>query len=192
MASPVAAVRQPLSTRNINTSYFTVNPPQQTTTTKQSSTTSLLSHKRSISQISAGQENVTVQSQILDVAIGKTTSPRHTRSTSLPANQRATTPTTTANKPGVPLSHTQVAAFKQPLPRIRISATARQRQKTHDPRPQEQPVQEDKEMIEWRRSTKALFQRSVFYFDGLDGHFEEQVSILLARFGSVIHTSIQG
>jgi hypothetical protein len=184
MASPVAAVRQPLAPRNANTTYYPTPPSSATPAATGGTLTStkplqLLSHKRSHSQISGGQENASIQTQILNAAF-KTTSPHETKDVTT-ARQRTT------SKTGIPLSHAQAGFKLPPLPRPRTSTTTRQRQETHDPRAQEQPVQEDKEMIEWRRSTKLLFQRSTFYFDACEPHFQEQASALLPKMGAVIY-----
>jgi len=178
MASPIAAPRQPLSALDVNTTYYPSMPPTTNTTLTSIKPLQLLSQKRPHSQISGGsQENIlSTQTQICKTV----TSPRQTKEQSTALRQRTTT------KGGIPLSHAQAQGnFKLPLPRTRVTIATRQRQETHDPRAQEPIVQEDKEMEEWRKSTKSLFERSTFYFDGCDTRFQEQASAILPKMGSV-------
>jgi hypothetical protein len=178
MASPVAAARQPLSHLEVNTTFYPNNPSPTTSLTLSSTKPlQLLSQKRTHSQISGGQENISIQTQILNDAF-KTVPPRQTREP--PALRQRTT-----TKAGTPLSHAQ-AAFKEPLPRPRITMTTRRRQETHDPRTVEKSTEADKEWAMWRRTMKAKFQTYTFYFDGCESQFQEQMSILLPKFGAVI------
>jgi hypothetical protein len=155
MASPVAAVRQPLSTRTVNTANALYSNP--TTPTKQSAHHS---HKRSHAQFTSGQENVTLQSQIFNVLAAKLPSPSQSR-----------------HKPRV-----LVSTFKQPLPRATTRARpSTQDARTQG----NLPVQEDLELETWRKSTRGLIERGTFYFDSLDQQFEHFATAVIHRLHGV-------
>jgi hypothetical protein len=163
--SPVA-VRHPLAQRTLNTHY---NPSSTSSAGQKLQALSLkptAGQKRTHSHIT-GDENV--QSQILAAAC-TTPPPRQTR----PVLLKRPVPDTRL-KPSLQLSHAQ---FKPPLPKN--IETKRQRQETHDPR-----QEEDKELIEWRKSIKRLISSSTFYFDGMEDGFKEQAARWIARLGGV-------
>ena len=146
MASPVT-IRQPLTTRTVNTPFFDTKTP-------------VVGQKRSHSQITGGgQENL--QTQILGAL----------KSPSRPVKRNLVSRPTVQVQP----------QFKQPLPRAQ--SKSRQRQQTNDPAQTQEG--DSKAMQDWRRSMKATFASSTFYFDGLEESFKEQVTRWILRFGGV-------
>lgn len=162
--SPVA-VRHPLAQRTLNTQYNSSSTSSAGQKLQSLSLKPSVGQKRTHSHIT-GDENV--QSQILAAAF--TTPPRQTRLALL----KRPVPDTRL-KPSIQLSHAQ---FKPPLPKN--IETKRQRQETNDPR-----QEDDKELIEWRRSIKRLISSSTFYFDGMEDGFKEQAARWIARLGGV-------
>ena len=144
MASPLAAVRQPLGTRAINTHQQQHSP---------------LSHKRPHSQITTtGQENV------IPATTSITSLQSHIFNSIKQSPQSLVLPT-----------------FKHPLPKNPQQPRAHARNQTALPVTQH----EDLEMKAWRKSTTALIQRSTFYFDTLEKHFEQLATALVNRLHGV-------
>jgi hypothetical protein len=176
MASPVA-VRQPLTQRPINTTFY---PPTMNTTTTATRVVlkPLAGQKRTHSHIASGQENINLQQQILSgVAFKAPVLP-----TSRPKQTTVPTRPVVNAKPIIQIQ-TQ-SQFKQPLskPVIVVDTKSRQRQETHDPGVQVNDV----EMVQWRKAMRHTISVSTFYFDGLHEEFKDQATRWLNRHGGVI------
>jgi hypothetical protein len=178
MASPVT-VRNPLSTRSVNTPFYSPS----TTTTSTTAPTAVNTYtkpipgqKRTHSQITGGQENSNVQTQLFN---SFKSPPIQTRQ----AQRSRTLISETRVKPSQQTLQPQTT-FKQPLPKTIVTDTkGRQRQATHDP--SVAPVVEDKEMIRWRKSMKLTLSKSTIYFDGVEETFREQATRWITRLGGV-------
>lgn len=192
MASPVAAVRQPLAQITTNTAFY---PTTTTTATRPAVDKPIAGTKRLHSQINGGQENNNnnVQQQILRTAITF-------KSPALPSLSRQTSQLQPSPPPTErtvfrlqPSSNQtqphQSQQFKQPPSTKLVTVTPHQRQDTHNPGIV--VAEKDVEMGEWRKAMKNTFSTSTFYFDGLEETFQEQATRFLNRHGGVqIPTSV--
>ena len=161
--SPVA-VRHPLAQRNVNTPFYTTTTTT-TTTTNPSTQKLAFNYKPSLTGNKRSHSQLTNSENIQTHIFGQLTQSQARRSVS------------DARPKPLPMSHLQ---FKPPLPKVAVEVK-RQRQETHDPR-----VEEDKELMEWRKSIKRLISASTFYFDGMEEGFKEQATRWIIRFGGVV------
>ena len=185
MASPVA-VRHALSQRSINThAFYATTAPASTTSNLAGYKPSLATrHKRSHSQITSGQENIDVQQQILGAAL-KSSRTRQSKQTPQQQQQTQKRPTVadTCVKP-INQLQSQPSQFKHPPPKRPNGSEGktRERKLTQDTIA---PQEEDKEMIEWRKSIRRTLSMSTFYMDGLEEVFKEQATRWITRHGGV-------
>jgi hypothetical protein len=172
MASPMA-VRQPLTSRNINTPTFYSPPTATTTSIAATNLKSIAGQKRSHTQIATGQENTIVAARFKSPSRDEIQQQTLVQSKQSGVISSHLKPTVHAQSP---------SQFKKPLqPANTTDAKVRQRQQAHDPGNQAR----DKEMDDWRRCMRRTISTSTFYFDGLEEGLKDQASRWIIRHGGV-------